>query len=267
MKIFQRHLVLALLLATVGGPAQATLITIDATNYSVGTDVSNAAAGATLSTFTNVTGAGATFEPVLVGQNPFGSDLAPRAFTHVDFPGPNDLEWNFHNARDGAQFCLQFGECDPASQRFYALHASFAAPTNYVAVNVHYDNTGYDGSVLRAFDALGNVVSTCRVWGASIALNPRQGLFPSDDSPECGTLDRRYSCDSFNNCAADFTAFVSLPDPDIAFVLWGSAFADSTWASISSLTFRSVPEPASFGLLVFGVLLAAVMRRRRLQQA
>jgi len=268
MKNFQRHLVLALLCATAGGTANATLITLDAANYSVGTDVSTAVTGATLSTFTNISGTGPRFDEVFVGNNPFGSDLAPRAFVHADLPGDSDVEWNFHNILDGAERCLGNGECDPDSFRFYGLHVGFDTATNYVAVNVHYDPSGFDGSLLRAFDSLGNVLSTCRVWGSSFDLNPKSGLFPNLGSPDCGTIDRRYNCDSFSGtCASDYTAFISLPTADIAYVLWGSENAGSTWSSISSLSFdngvSSVPEPASFGLLAFGGVLALVMRRRR----
>ena len=267
MKKIQWHLVLALLCATAGGTANATLITLDAANYSVGTDVSTAASGMTLSTFTNTSGSVPRFDPVLVGNNPFGADLAPRAFVHADLPGDSDVEWNFHNILDGAERCLRDSECDPEAFRFYGLHVGFDAATDYVAVNVHYDASGFDGSLLRAFDSLGNVLSTCRVWGSSLDLNPKSGLFPDLGSPDCGTIDRRYNCDSFSGtCASDYTAFISLPNPDIAYVLWGSENAGSTWSSISSLTFNnvsSVPEPASFGLLAFGGFLALVMRRRR----
>jgi hypothetical protein len=132
---------------------------------------------------------------------------------------------------------------------------------------VHYDASGFDGSLLRAFDALGNELSTCRVWGASVDLNPLSGLSPTPDSPACGTIDRRYNCDSFQNCAADYTAFISLSASEIAYVLWGSEYDSSTWATISSVTFRGVPEPATLGLVVFGLILASLMRRRRAAHA
>ncbi|HEU4694739.1 MAG TPA: hypothetical protein VFS23_40510, partial [Vicinamibacterales bacterium] len=190
--------------------------------------------GVTLSTFTNVGTPGGRFDPVLVGRNPFGADLAPRAFVHPDLPGDSDVEWNFHNSFEGGERCLRnSSDCDPEAFRFYALHAQFAAPTDYVAVNVHYDVTGFDGSLLRAFDALGNVVSTCRVWGSSFDLNPRVGVFPTLESPDCGTIDRRYNCSTFDGtCAADYTAFISVPDPRIAYVLWGSENSGATWSSI-----------------------------------
>jgi len=264
MKNFQRQLVLALLVATAGGPAHATLITIDAANYTVGTDISTVAPGVTLSTFTNVGDVVGRFDPVFIQENPFGTDLEPRAFGHADLPGPSDVPWNFHNMRGGAQPCLQDGSCDPdVFSRFYALYASFSLPTDYVSVNVHYNQFGYDGSLLRAFDSFGNVLSTCRVWGSSQDRNPQSGLFPDLDSPDCGAIQRRYDCDQANNCASDYTAFISLPASDIAYVLWGSDNSDSTGASISSLQFRSVPEPATFGLLAIGGLMAAFTRRKR----
>jgi hypothetical protein len=261
MKNFQRHLALALLLATAGGTARATLITIDAGDYSLGTDISTITSGATLSTFTNLGGTGGRFDPVVVIPNRFGADLAPQGFGHADLPGPSDVDWNFHNIRDGAERCLATGECDSELQRFYALHVAFTSPTDFVSVKVHYDASGFDGSLLRAFDSFGNVLSTCRVWGSALDANPRSGLSATLDSPECGTIDRRYDC-FFQNCAADYTAFISLPTSDIAYVLWGSEYSDSTGSSISSLQFRSVPEPATFGLLALGGLMAAFARRR-----
>jgi hypothetical protein len=256
-----KRLVLSSLLALAGAGAQASIITIDAGSYATGTDISSAGRGATLSTYTNLGDGGAHFDPVIVLANPFGADLAPNAFGHGDLPGPSDIDWNFHNVRGwgGAEACLQGGQC---FERFYALHMAFDAPTDYVSVNVHYNQGAYDGSLLRAFDSMGNAIGTCRTWGSSQNRDPQAGLSPGLASPVCGTIDRRYDCLG-GNCASDYSAFISVPDANIAYVLWGSLDAEGTWATISSLTYRSVPEPASLGLLALGGLLAAIMRRKR----
>ncbi len=115
--------------------------------------------------------------------------------------------------------------------------------------------------MLRVFDAAGNAIGTCRVWGSGQNRDPQSGLYPNLASPACGTIDRRYDCAS-GNCASDYSAFISVPDANIAYVLWGSLNADATWATISSLTYRSVPEPATLTMLAFGLLLVTVMRRK-----
>ena len=248
------------LFALAGAAAQASYITVDAGSYTAGTDISSAGRGATLSTYTNLGPGDARFDPVLVLGNPFGADIAPNAFGHGDLPGPGDVAWNFHNLRGGAEPCLRYGECD---NRFYALHMAFAAPTDFVSVKVHYNEGAYDGSLLRAFDAAGNALGTCRIWGSSQDRDPQSGLFPNLGSSLCGSIDRRYDCMGAN-CASDYTAFISVPDPNIAYVLWGSIDSSATWASISSLSYRSVPEPATLSLLLVGGLLTSLARRRRI---
>lgn len=259
MKKIGTQLALSALLALTAAAAQASYVTIDAATYTAGTDISTAGRGATLSTYTNMGAGGAHFDPVVILGNPFGADLAPNAFGHGDLPGPSDVTWNFHNLQGGAEPCLQAGEC---YERFYALHMAFAAPTDYVSVKVHYNQGAYDGSLLRAFDAAGNSIGTCRVWGSGQNRDPQSGLFPNLAAPVCGTIERRYDCLG-GNCASDYSAFISVPDASIAYVLWGSMNADSTWSTISSLSYRSVPEPATFGMLAFGGLLAGVLRRKR----
>jgi hypothetical protein len=255
-----KRLVLSSLLALAGAGAQASIITIDAGSYAAGTDISSAGRGATLSTYTNLGDVGAHFDPVIVLSNPFGADLAPNAFGHGDLPGPSDIDWNFHNVRGwgGAEACLQAGQC---FERFYALHMAFDAPTDYVSVKVHYNQGAYDGSLLRAFDAAGNAIGTCRTWGSGQDRDPQSGLFPNLASPACGTIDRRYDC-AAGNCASDYSAFISVPDANIAYVLWGSLDAEGTWATISSLTYRSVPEPSTLALLLGALGFAVVLRRR-----
>jgi len=264
MKILGQRLLLSSFLVLLGTSANAAFITLDAADYAVGTDISTASPGATFSTFNNAGSAGARFDPVVVLNNPFGADLAPRAFGHNDLFGPVDAEWNFHNVRFGAEGCLATGNCN--SDRFYALHVAFDAPTDFVSVKVHYDFTGFDGSILRAFDATGTAVSTCRVWGSSQDRDPQTGLFPELDSPNCGQIERRYNCLDPFNCSADYTAFISLPNPDIAYVMWGSTDPSATWASISSLSYRSVPEPSTLALLLAGLLLAPFIRRKTAAQ-
>jgi hypothetical protein len=253
-----KRLVLSSWLALAGAAAQASIITLDAGTYAAGTDISSAGRGATLSTYTNLGAAGVQFDPVIVLGNPFGADLAPNAFGHGDLPGPGDVDWNFHNLRGGAEPCLRDGDC---SGRFYALHMAFAAPTDYVSVKVHYNQGAYDGSLLRAFDSLGNAIGTCRVWGSSQDRDPQAGLFPNLTSPVCGTIDRRYDC-AGENCASDYSAFISVPDASIAYVLWGSIDSSATWATISSLSYHSVPEPATLMLLAIGLLAAFGARRK-----
>jgi hypothetical protein len=262
---------LLLLSALIAAPASATLITVNAGDYTVGTDISTISPGATFSTYTN-RGAPARFDPVSIVANPLGTDIAPRAFGHADLPGDGDAVWNFHNVFDqghGAEGCLLRADCDLA---FYVMHVAFDAPTDFVGVDVHYDREGIDGSLLRAYDAAGGVVATCHIWGSghngrAPQLAPNPGVNPTPTSPACGEQYRRYDCNSAGTvCASDTTAFISVPSATIAYVLWGSEAASATYATISSLTYndtRSVPEPASLGMLAFGGLLAGIMRRKR----
>jgi hypothetical protein len=259
-----------LLIALASAPASATLITVNAGDYSVGTDISTISPGATFSTYTNRGAPGARFDPVIVVANPLGTDIAPNALGHGDLPEGGDVPWNFHNVFDqghGAEGCLLRADCDLS---FYVLHVAFDTPTDYVAVDAHYNREGLDGSILRAFDAGGNVVATCRVWGTrdrDPQLAPNPGVNPTLASPNCGDQYRRYDCNGAGTtCASDNIAFISVPGAMISYVLWGSEADSATYATISSFTYNnitSVPEPGSLALLGFGGLLAAVMRRKR----
>lgn len=264
---------LLLILALVGPPASAALITVDAANYTQGTDISTISPGATFSTYTNIGAPGGHFTPVHVVQNRWGSDIAPNAFGHglLGLPQPPGssqaaVEWNFHNIWRGAEECLIYGNCIGTNEVFYALHVAFDTPTDYVGVNVHYDRESIDGSILRAFDIAGNVIATCRVWGAGQAgtdRDPQSGLFPTATSPNCGDRYRRYDCSRTGvPCASDFTAFISTPGVNIAFVMWGSESESATQSTISSLTYRGVPEPATLSLLLAGLAGVFVIRRK-----
>jgi PEP-CTERM motif-containing protein len=264
---------LLLLSALFAAPASATLITVNAGDYALGTDISTISPGATFSTYTSVGPAGVRFDPVTIVANALGADIAPNAFGHGlrDVPGGSTaIPWNFHNVYDhgaGAEGCLSGGDC---SSRFYVLHAAFDTPTNYVGVDVHYDENGLDGSILRAFDSTGTLLATCKVWGV-VDRDPQvptlPGVNPTPTSPNCGNQYRRYDCNSSGTqCATDNIAFISLPSANIAYVLWGSEAASATYASISSLTYddmTSVPEPASLGMFALGGILAVIARRRR----
>jgi hypothetical protein len=240
------------------GPAQANLISIDAANYAPGTDVSTASSGVTLSTYTNY-GGSVRNDPVYVFPNIPSTDIAPNAFGHD--PIADASRYNFHNTMRAAEPCLQGGNCFE-NGLFYAFLASFDAPTDYVSVNVHYVWGQIDGSLLRAFDQTGNVVASCRVRGSGPNPGPQVGVFPARTAPSCGEIVRRYDCFGSGECISDYTAFVSIPSASIAYVMWGGEAHNATGSFISSLSYNSVPEPSTVGLLAIGCLGFALARRR-----
>jgi hypothetical protein len=233
-----------MLLLVLAAPSHAVLVTIDADDYAVGTDLSNASSGLTLSAFS---WAGGMFDPAV--STPTSSAI----FAAMCSTGSGDT---FCNLFDGPQVFSggsMYGQSPTVlfaqvNNAYHALRLMNEERTEYVSAF----------NVLRVdFDSptsLAQVVLGAGGWGSSWVA-----AFGADGQPVA-------NCIGFTSCAQILTPeqygvqrlTVDTDVSNIAFIIAGGG---DNYSRIKSVGF-DVPEPATFGLFALGLLGIAAARKR-----
>ena len=228
--------------------AQANIITIDPDDFTAGQDISNLTPGVTLSTYANFyfgdTPADAigafTFTPVYAsaciscsfggafdGQNVFGS--SPNQPVYIDSNRATTPDAKFLS--------------------FLTFRADFLNPTNFVQVIGGAFPFGKAPNALWAFDSNDNLLAACLPG----PLIPGLPLIPG-----CA-VDLGLSGHVMPETADPWQLSIDTGAFNIAYVISGGVGGGSL---VKSLTFASVPEPATLGLFAFGLIGIAIGRRR-----
>lgn len=208
--------------------AQASLITIDPESYAPGTNISHQFPGVTLST--RVFGNGAWAEQdvfsVTCGSHPLCPGVGNTIF---GYERGGSLVGGFYSEAGAAVACLgaqPSAWCMRYEQEF--LEITFDNPTSYITVeSAHYS----DWPMFWAFDALGNLLQL------------------SDE--------RTFTAPWPNNTFETATLTSTIPNIS-RLVVSGSLGV----VRLDRITYASVPEPGTFGLLALGILGGLMARRR-----
>jgi hypothetical protein len=214
----------------ISASAQANVITIDADNYAVGTNVSTAIEGASLWSYSQA-GTSAyspIVAPISVVDCSYGG-CGPRVFGNsVAAVSPE----NFREVR-GAYDC-QRGHRISCVDGFQTMQLVLDAPTDFVSIETEW-LTDHPG--LYAFNAAGTLLFSC----LGLTVGP---------------------CSSTTTALADGhrTMFqFSRDQKDVARVMFGGVYGANRVSSISV----SVPEPTTLALLGVALAGAVVARRRK----
>ncbi len=221
-------------------PAHAVTITLEPDDYAVGTNLTNAFDGVTLSRYTN-DGHSITLNPVYSETVPPGG---PMAATGTQIFG---RFWDLQQALS----CWGVS-CSSNVDRFSALVIQFDQPVSFVEVS---GSQHHEGINAYALDAYGNLLS---IWSRDAYVGgsePASWMPAPSYSLNCGcSMDPRGTLHVWKIGSSDQT-------PIIQTVLVGGFFS-STY--VDNIRYHSVPEPSS--LLLFGVGLAGAAAWRRRQR-
>jgi hypothetical protein len=229
---------LIVLLAT--SQSNAAFVSLNASYHDDGADVSHALPGANLSVDWGYEGDLAfTTTGVTVSNGYFASPDTAAPFGGTQFTSLWALPMRMFGG--GLRYDSSI------------LRVDFETPTNYV--ELWGAGSGYS-FMLEAFNTTGDRIGGCATHDHPMIYSYEVGRY--DD---CWSL---YGTDSSAQPrAALYSTSVLRPTADIAYVLAATNFGAGV--RIDQITYNriSVPEPATLGLLGFGVLSVAIGRRRR----
>lgn len=217
-----------------GLPTHATLLTVRASDYAVGTETTHALAGVTIRGID-----GGYDNPGLNYYSTYvvpiinnGSDTGLRTFNGLQTPDRIIYPFNYKSAQLSTYWSPYGAECSECDAILFDLDQ----PTDYVKImgGTTGDPAPNDSMFAAAFDADWNLIDTCY----------------SSHMGSCTTfgtsLQRKYW-----NVDLEF----STASPAISHIVAGG----QTIGWVGGLTYnRAVPEPAALGLLFLGLIGAAL---------
>lgn len=228
-----RGLFLVAILASAQG-ANAAFITINAESYAVGTNVSVALPGATLSTFWGEAWSAPSSGEIFVAES-FGRQV---------FASPQNSY--FYGA--DPTFIEVAGNLGYLPREMHLLRIDFETPTNYVEL---WGTQRSDGTALFAYNSAGQLIETCsvhdRLSHSDVPIG-RQGCWGY------------YGWSSFGD---EISASVIRETADISYVLTGTYYLQ-TATSFTQVTYNriEVPAPATLGIFTLGLLGVGFSQRR-----
>lgn len=221
----KRHLALALLTCAVVStpPTFATIITLVASSYGVGTNLSDPYPGITLENASHPeSGPGFATSPLLIGTD--AGAVAPALVRNT-----------FGSYTDGSDCSSPFNsQC-----AWNAVYGVFTVPVYYISVETFGPTD--DPVFLAAYDARGHLMGDDE--GVGECFNP------GGSQPSCGEF-------------VQFVGVSSTTIP-ISYFLVGSFSAGRAYATEIFLGVQTTPEPASVALFAGGLLGILLARRRR----
>lgn len=232
------------LLMLAGETANAALITIEPDDYAPGTDLSHIVAGVTLESLYQAGNSGNRWNPVVspiyagtsyshapTGDQMFATQLLPTGY------GLGDARY-----ADGChRITLPSGISGYCNQGFSVLSARFESGTSFVSLDGVWTA---DPVWLYAYNSAGELVASC--FGPNEPNNP-------------GCYTAGLVTPGWNNGTVSVYSAAS----DIAWII---ASSDNGAGGVDRLVFESpasVPEPATFGMLLAGVAGGFIARRKK----
>ena len=219
------RIIALLLLLSTAPVTHAVLVTLDPNDYAIGTNLSNAQEGLTISRLQWPNGS--PFDAPLSPQR--SNVLATECSPYYSCLTPTSLGFGLTYMLYEFSACERGGSsCGP---QVNALELLFTNPTDAVSMLLTY---GSDAPIMYAYDTSGALIETCSGYGA-----------------QCGV--------EFEHGPYEFATTLSInrEERDIARIVVGG-MAGTSFAQ--SLTY-SVPEPGSLAL--FGIGLVGLLLRRR----
>jgi hypothetical protein len=251
-------------LALVSSAAGASPITVDPNAFATGTDLSNATSGVTLSSMWR-TGPGGVFDPNApltdFNLSPiFATECNSSSAYHCDtiagdkLFGHNPDIWTStaHAFENNAASYLK-GELFNTNAIFSVFRADFAGGTDFAEVTIGGAHNA-DFPRVDFWDLAGGYLGTCSTPLA----------FGEVMAPGCTVTFVGDGSTSSPDFAEPWLISLTSSDANIGFLTAGG------WAGgqfVSGLTFNSVPEPGTLGLLALGALGLVLTQRRETRAA
>lgn len=239
MQTLAQTLLAALGLGIVATAADAATITIEPDNY-VG-HIGDVAPGATLSTFRRAGNSNIQTDVYSLAAGSW-APTGTRVFGHQAKPPETAHHWDNLSQAYWCPF-------DPTlcGAPFYVFRVDFDEPTREVSIlTTIRGEQAPDGMELQAFNAVGDRVLRCHVFGVDndvlqtgVLPGPRYVVHGSPNGGSCGKVLRKKNCTGHRgNCDYVVKVILRTQQNEIHYAMAGGLLWQNSWANVDQLQYE-----------------------------